>query len=233
MSALNGLNYRADEAIDQGIVATNDKIRTAETMAPLAKLEIKAPETTKKTLELHKEHVEDPLEDEEPIPSGGSRPLSSIHALPVELHLEIIQNLAHSTDPGLLDLREVSTYFRSIIELSDLFTWGTTLLQGREFKTADRLYAFLRVKDRLPCSLCQGLLPKERFHMQAKKGKKALGHKFGHTRFCIDCGIKHRKFGGANSVRVNNQSSFYRRVCSECFEFLDEPEGIPNCSVHY
>ena len=161
------------------------------------------------------------------------RPEDHILCLLFELHLQIIQNLAHSTDPGLLHLREVNTYFRSTIALTDLHTWGTTLLQGNKVKTADRLYGFLGVKDRLSCTLCQCLLPKERFHMQAKNGKKALGHKLGHTRFCIDSGIKHRKFGIDNSVRVDNQTDHYNIVCRRSFEFLDEPEGFPNCFEHY
>ncbi len=68
--------------------------------------------------------------------------------------------------------------------------------------------------------------------MQAKQGKKALGHKLGHKRFCMDCVIKHRKFGGGNSIRVDDQADHYKVVCKECLEFLNEPAGFPRCYAH-
>lgn len=217
------------KATHEGMLVTNIGV---EAMTPLVKQELEVSEAEDKISNLHKKQAKDPSKDEKSMRSG-SKALSSFLALPVELHLQIILNLAHSIDPGLLNLREVNRYFWSTISSSDLHTWGTTLLGNKQFKAADRLYVFLRVEDRLPCTLCQCLLPKENFHMQAKQGKKALGQKLGKTRFCMDCGIKHRKFGGGNSVKVDDQTDHYKVVCRDCLEFLDEPEGVPNCLSHF
>lgn len=185
-----------------------------------------------KIINLRNNQMADPSKDKTLVRSR-SKIVSSFLALPIELHLQIILDLAHSVEPGLLALREVNRYLRSITIPADLHTWGTTLLRNKQFKAADRLYCFLRVDDRLPCTLCQCLLPKEKFHMQAKQGKKALGHKLGHKRFCMECGIRHQKFGGGNSVKVDDQSDHYKIVCRKCLEFLDEPEGVPHCLEHF
>ena len=220
------------EAIDEGMKTTNSKTRAAEAMTPATKQELEATEAGRKILNLHDKQMKDLATHEQPM-GLGSNALSSFLALPTELHLQIILNLAHSIESGLLKLREVNRHFRSIIFSSDLHTWGITLLEHKQFKAADHLYGFMRIEDHLPCTLCQRLLPKDHFHMQAKQGKKALGHKLGHTRFCMDCGIQYRKFGGGNSVKVDDQTDHYRVVCSECFSFLDGPEGVTNCDIHY
>lgn len=216
------------KATDESIIVTNAKNRAAEAMATSPKQELEASKAEKKVLDLHKKQVKD-----EESTQSGLKALSSFLALPVELHLQVILNLTHSIDPGLVSLREVNRYFQSIISSAHLHTWGTTLLENKQFKAADRLYGFLRVEGRLPCTLCQCLLPKEKFHMEARQGKKALGHKLGHKRFCMDCGIKHRKFGGGNSVKVDDQTDHYRTVCRHCLEFLDGPECIPYCRIHF
>lgn len=220
------LTEEKKDAIDEGMKATNSKTRAAEAMTPATKQELEASKAGQKILNLHDKQMKD-------LSKSGSNAVSSLLALPTELHLQIILNLAHSIDSGLLKLREVNRYFRSIICPSDLHTWGITLLEQKQFKVADRLYGFMRIEDRLPCTLCQRLLSKDNFHMQARQGKKALGHRLGHTRFCMDCGILYRKFGGGNSVKVDDQTDHYRVVCSECLSFLDGPEGITNCRIHY
>lgn len=49
----------------------------------------------------------------------------------------------------------------------------------------------------------------------------------------MDCGIKHRKFGAGNSVRVDDQTDHYKVVCRECLGFLDEPRDVPICLTHF
>ena len=167
-------------------MGTSATSKAANTMEPLTMQELEASKTCEKIPKLHNKQEKDAPNTENPT-QPGLKALSSILSLPIELH-QIILNLSRSIDPGLLDLREVNKYFRSIISLTDAYTWGTTLLENKQFKAAERLYAFLRLEDRLPCTFCQCLLAKERFHMQARQGKKALGHKLGHKRFCMDCG---------------------------------------------
>ena len=224
------LAEKKKSATDEGMIATIAK--AAEAMTPPDKRRLEVSGAGKRILSLRNKQMKTPLKDEKPMRSG-SKTLSSFLALPIELHLQIILNLAHSVESGLLALREVNRYLRSIIFPADFHTWGTTLLEDRQFKAADRLYCFLRIEDRLPCTLCQRLLPKEQFHMHAKQGKKALGHKLGHKRFCMDCGLKHRKFGGGNSVKVDDQSDHYKVICPVCLEFLNEPEGFAGCPEHF
>lgn len=226
------LAEKKKKATDEIMIVTNAKNMAAKAMTPSTKQVLEAPKAGKKILDFHDRQVKNTSKDKRPMQSG-SKALSSFLALPVELHLQVILNLAHSIDSGLLNLREVNRYFRSIIFPADLHIWGMTLLENKQFKAADHLYGFLRVEDQLPCTLCQCLLPKEKFHTQARQGKKALGHKLGHKRFCMNCGIKHRKFGGGNSVKVDDQTDHYKVVCRDCLEFLDEPEGIPNCRIHF
>ena len=205
ISRLDKLAEEKKAAIDQGIKATNSKARAAGSMTPATKQELEVSKAGQKISNLDDKQIKDLSTDQQPMGSG-SIALSSFLALPTELHFQIILNLAHSIESSLLELREVNRHFRSIISFSDLHTWGITLLENKQFKAADRLYGFMRIEDRLPCTLCQRLLPKNNFHMHAKQGKKALGHKLGHTRFCMDCGILYRKFGGGNSVKVDDQT---------------------------
>ena len=55
MSAINRLSSHKEEASDQGIVATDAMIWTVETMTALAKQGPRAPEASKKILDLHRE----------------------------------------------------------------------------------------------------------------------------------------------------------------------------------
>lgn len=176
------------EATDEGMIATNAKARTAEAMKPPARQELEASEAGKKFLNLHNKQVKAPSKDERLLRSG-SKALSSFLALPNELHLQVVLPIAHSIDSGLLSLRGANGNFVSIIS-NNFHSWGTTRLENKQFKAADRLYGSLRVKDRQPGTHCQCLLAKERFHMQAKQGRKAFWHKFvfpfwiDSSRFC-------------------------------------------------
>ena len=202
-------------ATDKSMIAANARARAAEATTPLAKQELEASKAGKKGFDLHNKQVKDNSNDEKSTWSG-SKALSSFLALPVELHLQIILNIAHSIDPGLVNLREVNKYFRSIISPADLHTWGTTLLKNKQFKVADRLYGFLGIEDRLPCTLCQCLLPVGRFHMQAKQGKKALGHKLVCTfRNCLAISVS--KFESQDKIREQSHLSIPGPVSDSYF----------------
>lgn len=90
--------------------------------------------------------------------------LPRLLALPLEMQQEIILYLTNSGDPGLADLRAVNRYFYSIITHDKLLEHGIALVAHKKLKTADRLSEFLKVNDKLPCSLCLSLIPAERFH---------------------------------------------------------------------
>lgn len=175
MSAVDKLKLVEEkyEATDEGMIATNAKARTAEAMKPPARQELEASEAGKKFLNLHNKQVKAPSKDERLLRSG-SKALSSFLALPNELHLQVVLPIAHSIDSGLLSLRGANGNFVSIISPNNFHSWGTTRLENKQFKAADRLYGSLRVKDRQPGTHCQCLLAKELFHMQAKQGRKAL-----------------------------------------------------------
>ena len=160
-----------------------------------------------------------------------SLPLPPLLALPLELQQEIIEMLVNSSDPGLADLRGASRYLYSIVTPAELHRHGLVLLDRRFLKKADRLFAFLKLDNKLPCSLCQVLRPISDFHWKSRQ--KDLGSKRGHTRFCMDCGIKHGRFGGGNSIKVDNTGDNYRIVCSECLEFLDQPPRFEDCYEHH
>lgn len=49
----------------------------------------------------------------------------------------------------------------------------------------------------------------------------------------MDCGIKYRKFGAGNSVKVDNEGDNYRIVCSMCFGFLDQTPRFDSCPEHW
>ena len=104
------------------MIATNEEIMAVGARIVPAKQEQETSEAGKKTL-LHNKQVKGPSKYENTTRSG-SKPLSSFLALPVELHLRIIldQDLAHSIDPGLLNLRETNIYFWSIPSFADLYT---------------------------------------------------------------------------------------------------------------
>ena len=157
-------------------------------------------------------------------------PLPPLLALPLELQQAIIEILVDTSDPGLVELRGVNRYFHSIVTPAELHKHGLVLLERNCLKEADRLFAFLKPKDKLPCSLCLFLRPTSDFHWKSRQ--KALGSKWGHTRFCMDCGIKHGRFGGGNSIKVDNQGDNYRLVCYRCLEFLDQPPRFETCSEH-
>lgn len=207
ISTVERLKLAEDKKIatDESMIPKNVKARAAEAITSLAEQELEASEAGKKVLDLHNKQVKNNSNDEKSTRSG-SKALPSFLALPVELHLQIILNIAHSIDPGLVNLREVNKYFQSIVSPADLHTWGTTLLKNKQFKAADRLYGLLGVEDRLPCTLCQCLLPMERFHMQAKQGKKALGHKLVCTfRNCPSNSVS--KFASQDKIREQNHLS--------------------------
>lgn len=110
MSAVGRLKLADEkkEAIDEGMIAMGAKTRAADAMTPPTKQELEAPESGQKILNSHNKQLKDLSKDEKSVGSG-SKALSSFLALPIELHLQIILNLAHSIESGLLN----RTYFRS------------------------------------------------------------------------------------------------------------------------
>lgn len=144
-------------------------------------------------------------------------PLPPLLALPAALHQEIIQYLINSNGPELANLRGANRYFYSNITFVDLRQHGLALIEGAFLKKADRLFQYLRVDDQLPCSLCLSLLPISSFHWKSRN--KLLGSKQAHTRYCMDCGIKHWKFGSGNHIKVDNEGDDYRIVCPK-FSFF-------------
>ena len=169
-------------------------------------------------------------------PYDPSLPLPSLLALPLQLQQNIIQHLVESSGPELANLIHVNKYLSSIVTAANLYEHALYLLAHNLIKKADLLFAFLKVNDKLICSLCQFLLATSRFHWNARK--IVPGSKSGHKRFCMDCAIKHRKFGADNSIKVDNEGDNYRIVFSCCFEFFDQPPGIPQpaglpyCPLH-
>ena len=81
------------------MTATSVQSTAAEAMAP--KQDVEASETRQENLVLLVKQVIDPSINENAV-RLESKALSMLLALPSELHLHIIENLAHSVDSGLL-----------------------------------------------------------------------------------------------------------------------------------
>lgn len=170
------------------------------------------------------QHPEPPASHYQPVP------LPPLLALPLELQQEIVSYLINSRGSELASLRGVNKYLYSIVTHEDLYKHALALLERKILKKADPLFKFLKLDDNLPCSLCLSLLPISKFHRNSRK--KALGSKLGHTRFCMDCGIKHGRFGPGSSIKVGNKGDIFRIVCFTCLEFLDQPARFEGCSFH-
>ena len=80
-------------------MAVEVKTRVSKAMTPPAEQDLEASEGGKKILYLHYKVIQDPSKDEESMQTG-SKALPSLLALPIEVHLQIILNLGHSTDPS-------------------------------------------------------------------------------------------------------------------------------------
>lgn len=79
-------------------MAVEVKTRVSKAMTPPAEQDLEASEGGK-ILNLHYKVFQDPSKDEESMQTG-SKALPSLLALPIEVHLQIILDLGHSTDPS-------------------------------------------------------------------------------------------------------------------------------------
>ena len=114
------LRRREKKATDGGI-AMKVKTNVSKAIIRPAKQDLEDSEGGKEISNLHNKQMKDPSKDEE-FMQTGSKALSLFQALPIEVHLHVMLNLAQIIDPGLLSPRDYH-----ILLLNNLHYWSSYL----------------------------------------------------------------------------------------------------------
>jgi hypothetical protein len=153
-------------------------------------------------------------------------PQSPLLSLPTDIHFSIIDVLDY---PSILALQATNRYFRYLLSVSQL---------SRARKLHIKLLVDAESDDwldnsRFICYECFQWKPISHFSKKQISKKRSKGHTEVHKRFCIECGIRRKRWQPGQFLRAEGGEIVLCRVCRMLRPTDDEcrPRGF--CSSCY
>ncbi|KAF2188927.1 F-box domain-containing protein [Zopfia rhizophila CBS 207.26] len=149
------------------------------------------------------------------IPSSFPLLLPPLLRLPIELHRDIVDHLELQ---DRVRLRLTSRYFTSIIKPPTC----------QELLAAEATpWAFSR--DLFTCKDCVRFRHLLKFTDDMRKGKRGRQGSEAHTRYCVDCGVAHRRYKPDTEITIMGQPYVVCRYCKTYTDRIGSKGACTSC----